>query len=739
MWRQHGRRMGDRRSGIVAQVSVDTIAGVVPSGGNDVRGQLAEREEGDILARAIDSLPQELRETILLHFAEGLSKSEIAERLEVHPATIGRRLARALELLRSELEPMLRSSAGSFRAQGAAVKKGVGLIVAVAAMSAQQKSALAGILGSSGAQHAFNLTNFVSAGWAGSSLAVKTSAAVAVAAIVAAGGWFSSRSVTSSAPALPERTEIIAVPRATSAARMQAVAARRPSHPATPTVTRRSPAPAGGVASVAAPDNQTSTMYDWNAPRWRPPREDWFPMDAAGAEKLKALWERPDKDRQPPAEVFAIVRNGLRAYRDSHEEIVRWVGGKWVWNARPQNPEALEIMYHATTLSRHYAIYFGLSVADERTTNISRALAESLMSTPEPDWNDYTRIKHFWRQESTKLVPHLQPFLRLPDKDKRDWADGLIRYFRDDFDVVKWAGARRLARAKELYADDLPAIRERLMTGNSKVRMTTMRELRSSGPLMSLMNEEDVKYFAAMADDPDNGVRREAARMAGGHWIWSAENQNMEAIRLMLRFATDTDHEVRYNAVYHGLSTVREPNANVCNMLIDLAIADQQVTDRAIWGLKNKAASKRQILEERLKSHVPGDIQSDPQTAAKIGLVYKALFESDPPVEWGLQKVLAEYNQEAYATTVAVREGAPVTNEAELMAEFQKLTGLENVQRVKDNSGRDQQPQVTVVVRGPDGKAAIDRLQETSSTLLVGNIRKLTPNEQLYMERLVGK
>ena len=56
-----------------------------------------------LLDQAIDSLPEELRTPIILHFLENRPQSEVALRLGVHQSTVSRRIQEAIEALRASL------------------------------------------------------------------------------------------------------------------------------------------------------------------------------------------------------------------------------------------------------------------------------------------------------------------------------------------------------------------------------------------------------------------------------------------------------------------------------------------------------------------------------------------------------------------------------------------------------------------------------------------------------------
>ncbi|MBN1477905.1 RNA polymerase sigma factor, partial [Candidatus Sumerlaeota bacterium] len=137
-------RRGQRASRLLPMVPLEAVPGeLVDSGSEGVRETMASQEESHALREAMDQLPPELREVVLLHYSEELSQHEIAERLGLHQSTVSRQLRRALEALRGVLEPVLRREALALRPARQAFTRASLLVAGVAALSESAKAALA--------------------------------------------------------------------------------------------------------------------------------------------------------------------------------------------------------------------------------------------------------------------------------------------------------------------------------------------------------------------------------------------------------------------------------------------------------------------------------------------------------------------------------------------------------------------------------------------------------------------
>src|SRR5262249_43500731 len=86
-------------------------------------------------------------------------------------------------------------------------------------------------------------------------------------------------------------------------------------------------------------------------------------------------------DAPPPDEFISLVRQGLRRSTISKPHILADVGKNYIWQKSPQNPQAIELLYHAAGAAEpaevaNAAMYYGATVVAERTDNLVRMLME---------------------------------------------------------------------------------------------------------------------------------------------------------------------------------------------------------------------------------------------------------------------------------------------------------------------------------------------------------------------------
>ncbi len=104
---------GGDEDGESGRESIDLVAG-----GVSPREEAAGHELARALERELARMPEAYREVVVLRHIEGLSYEEIAETLDEQLGTVKSRLARAREMLRERLGPLLDEAAGQEKARG---------------------------------------------------------------------------------------------------------------------------------------------------------------------------------------------------------------------------------------------------------------------------------------------------------------------------------------------------------------------------------------------------------------------------------------------------------------------------------------------------------------------------------------------------------------------------------------------------------------------------------------------
>ena len=260
-------------------------------------------------------------------------------------------------------------------------------------------------------------------------------------------------------------------------------------------------------------------------------------------------------------------------------------------------------MYHAAGATNpiisYNAIYFGLPVVRPLTEPILRALVEAAMNSEDP--NVLSRIGWGAASRKERLQHYLQPFVDSTDDARREHARVLQKIFSGELKAFAWAEEKARDRARENYAPHLEEFRSSLLGGGSAARLKTL-ELFQKERIALIVDDGFLPAFAAAASDTNSKIRNMIAVTVGSRWIWHATNQHPEAINLMLRLSKDIDRQVRYNANYYGLSTIRNRNDAVIERMLELTLKDgtdnQDFRQRVVWGLKNDSSALRRVLEK---------------------------------------------------------------------------------------------------------------------------------------------
>lgn len=334
----------------------------------------------------------------------------------------------------------------------------------------------------------------------------------------------------------------------------------------------------------------------------------YFPDDPEGGAALDALWEANGQGLLSVEEWAAVVRRGLRHTTVRPLFFLRDLGNRGVWGKPDQNAAAKELMFHAADWKegapggevQHSAVYFGLSVIEPKDERLLRALANVCLYSDDP--NTIGRIAWGASDHAERLVELLAPALTGDDEALRTKAEALVPILRGDDDAFAWARRKAKARAERLYAKQLPDLLLLLREGSSIERRETL-ELFKAESLMLITPDDAIEVFAVCADDPDPKVRREVARLAGNHWVWTRIEEPASAVDLMMKLSADPDRQVRYDAVYYGLSTVDSAREDVPKRMVEMLIdgVNPDLRGRLMWGLRGKEADTSDALLEQIE------------------------------------------------------------------------------------------------------------------------------------------
>jgi RNA polymerase sigma-70 factor (ECF subfamily) len=136
-------RAGKRRSSLIVMLPEEHLSRLDAASTRESElEKMMRNEEADLIQRLVLNLPPDQREVVLLRYMEGMNNREIADRLGVHPATIGRHLTRAERTLRDEMIATLRQTLPRARPAARLLPRTLSVIGAAATLSGEARSLL---------------------------------------------------------------------------------------------------------------------------------------------------------------------------------------------------------------------------------------------------------------------------------------------------------------------------------------------------------------------------------------------------------------------------------------------------------------------------------------------------------------------------------------------------------------------------------------------------------------------
>ncbi len=400
----------------------------------------------------------------------------------------------------------------------------------------------------------------------------------------------------------------------------------------------------------------------WRSEPYRPPDfAGFFPDDLEGARALAALWDEAKidmehqkatpnvpgripwwsaKNRRSDDEILRMVRRGLRRI-DGERRIwvIRWIGVRYIPPKGPQNPDAIEILYHAMDYrdDRHYdnaTCRFAQGPCSihvqPKTHALLRALVELGMREDNPSIlsNIVTAMAMAGPAGRAEMLADLAPSLAAGDAGVREKARALQRMFKGEIDSWEWAVEPARKRALAKFGSQLPRFREALRSGTSREREQTM-EFLAEERIDLILDASFLDPLRACADDPEEVVRLSACSLITESWF-ERLRERPEGIALVARFLKDPSYRIRGFAVKDTLGREIALPEPVVRALVQAVITEPEGLsgdvgmDEITAGLRPSRVAVEKFLGECLR---------DPALARSARSWYRTMVEAAPPAE----------------------------------------------------------------------------------------------------------
>jgi len=100
-------------------------------------------------------------------------------------------------------------------------------------------------------------------------------------------------------------------------------------------------------------------------------------------------------------------------------------------------------------------------------------------------------------------------------------------------------------------------IQEMLVVGSSGLRLYSLSMI-TQHKVKGGVDETFLPGCKACSNDPATPVRSVVAHLLGSYFVEGKETPNPEAVELLVKLAKDKSADVRYSAVYHGITQIQD-------------------------------------------------------------------------------------------------------------------------------------------------------------------------------------
>ncbi len=147
------------------------------------------------------------------------------------------------------------------------------------------------------------------------------------------------------------------------------------------------------------------------------------------------------------------------------------------------------------------------------------------------------------------------------------------------------------------------SIQEMLVIGNSGMRLHSLAMI-TQGQVKDGINENFLPGLKACSEDSATPVRSVAARIMGQNLIQGIEKPNPEIVDLLVKLAQDESADVRFNAVYHGLTQLEEKSDEIILLLLEVAASNREhnLYEQIAQSLEGHRETAIRLLNKKLES-----------------------------------------------------------------------------------------------------------------------------------------
>jgi hypothetical protein len=145
------------------------------------------------------------------------------------------------------------------------------------------------------------------------------------------------------------------------------------------------------------------------------------------------------------------------------------------------------------------------------------------------------------------------------------------------------------------------SIQEMLVIGPSSPKLHALAMI-TQGKVPGGIDESFLPGLKVCSQDSALPIRSVTARILGQHFIQGQQTPNPEAVSILLKLAKDPESDVRYSAVYYGLSQLQNKSPKVLECLLEVAAENREhdLYQRIVSALADNKEEVTKILNQKL-------------------------------------------------------------------------------------------------------------------------------------------